>query len=106
VSSERPISQWPLGVDLSRSQTTRQLAAHGTFRNCCLPRAAAVHEKIQRRSHHSPISPTDTYPPAPGPRRNCSPYCRTIAAVGPDADCAALVDVGALGGDAMDDALS
>src|SRR5580693_7661567 len=35
-----------LRVDLSRSQTTRQLAAHGTFRNCCLPRAAAVCEKI------------------------------------------------------------
>jgi hypothetical protein len=31
----------PVRVDLSRSQTTRQLPAPGISRNCCLPRTAA-----------------------------------------------------------------
>jgi hypothetical protein len=40
--------------------------------------------------------------------RNCSPYCRTIAAAGfnPDADGAPVIDEGALGGNSFNDILA
>jgi hypothetical protein len=55
----------------------------------------------------SQISADRPIRPRPGARRVCPPYRRTIAAAGsgPDADGAALVDVGAVGGDAVDDVL-
>jgi hypothetical protein len=64
---------------LSRSPTTRQLAILGTSRNFCLPRAAAVYEKIQPRSHQPRRPP---HPPRRGARRVCPPQRRAIAAAG------------------------
>jgi hypothetical protein len=69
-----------------------------------LPRATAVYEKIQSRSRHlSPTAPSAR----PGARRVCPPQRRRVAAAGsrPDAECAGLGDVGAVGGDAGDDVL-